>query len=118
VTTPGRKIGVFDRAQVEALAAVRDARRLETERRRVQRPTPSQPVAPPGQEATFEELMAAAEWTRDHPGPFVDTEGAAVILGVTPQYAGRLAAQGRLPWLPTGAQEVSRRGCTGGRRSK
>jgi hypothetical protein len=24
------------------------------------------------------------------------------ILGVTPQYVGRLAGQGRLPWLPTG----------------
>jgi hypothetical protein len=32
----------------------------------------------------------------------VDTEGAAVILGWTPQWVGRLAALGRLPWLPTG----------------
>jgi hypothetical protein len=32
----------------------------------------------------------------------VDTDSAAEILGVTPQYAGRLAAQGRLPWLPAG----------------
>jgi hypothetical protein len=28
--------------------------------------------------------------------------GAAEILGVSVQYVGRLAAQGRLPWLPTG----------------
>jgi hypothetical protein len=56
----------------------------------------------PDQDATFEELMAAAAWTRDDPGPFVDTDGAAHILGVTPQYVARLAVQGRLPWLPTG----------------
>jgi hypothetical protein len=46
--------------------------------------------------------MAAAEWTADNPGPLVDTEGAAKLLCVTPQYVGRLAGQGRLPWLPTG----------------
>jgi hypothetical protein len=50
----------------------------------------------------FDELMAAARWTRDNSGPFVDTGGAAKMLGETPQYVGRLAAQGRLPWLPTG----------------
>jgi hypothetical protein len=27
---------------------------------------------------------------------------AAEILGISVQYVGRLAAQGRLPWLPTG----------------
>jgi hypothetical protein len=54
------------------------------------------------QDAIVDDLMAAAEWTRAKPGPFVDTEGAAQLLGVTPQYVGRLAAQGRLPWLPTG----------------
>jgi hypothetical protein len=62
----------------------------------------------PDQVATFDELMAAAEWTRANPGPFVDTEGAAQLLGVTPQYVGRLAAQGRLPWLPTGRSAPSR----------
>ena len=46
--------------------------------------------------------MLVAEWTRENPGPFVDTDGAVEILGVTPQYVDRLAAQGRLPWLPTG----------------
>jgi hypothetical protein len=46
--------------------------------------------------------MLAAEWTRDNPGAFVDTESAARILGVTPQYVARLAAAGRLPGLPTG----------------
>jgi hypothetical protein len=56
----------------------------------------------PDQDATFEELMAAAGWTRTNPGPFVDTAGAAEILGVSVQYVSRLAAQGRLPWLPTG----------------
>jgi hypothetical protein len=62
VTTPHRRIGVFDRRQVEALAGEREARQLEAERRRVQpRQNPSRPVLPPDQEATFEELMAAAE---------------------------------------------------------
>jgi hypothetical protein len=46
--------------------------------------------------------MLAAEWTRENSGPFVDTDGAAEILGWTPQWVGRLAAQGQLPWLPTG----------------
>jgi hypothetical protein len=92
----------FDRAQVEALAAEREARQLEAERRRVQQWEAPRLVLPPDQEATFEELMAAAEWTQAAPGPFVDTEGAAHILGVTQQYVARLAAQGRLPWLPTG----------------
>jgi hypothetical protein len=102
VTTPHRKIGVFDRAQVEALAAVREARRLELEQRRAQQSESSRLVLPSDQEATFEEMMAAAEWTRENPGAFVDTDGAAQILGVSPQYVGRLAARGRLPWLPTG----------------
>ena len=56
----------------------------------------------PDQQATFDELMAAADWTRASPGPFVDAEGAAQILGVTAQYVARLAVEGRLPWLPTG----------------
>jgi hypothetical protein len=99
VTTPHRKIGVFDRAQVEALAA--SARRLEPEQRHAEQET-SRFASPPDQEATSAELKAAAEWTRDNPGPFVGTDGAAEILGVTPQYVGRLAGQGRLPWLPTG----------------
>jgi hypothetical protein len=34
------------------------------------------------QDATFNELMAAAAWMRDDPGPFIDTNGAAAILGV------------------------------------
>jgi hypothetical protein len=46
----------------------------------------------PDQDATFEELMAAAGWTRTNPGPFVDTAGAAEILGVSVQYVSRLAA--------------------------
>jgi hypothetical protein len=101
VSTPHRKIGVFDRAQVEALAAVREARRLEAEQRRAEQPEFPRLVLPPGQEATLEELMAAAMWVRDNPGPFVDTDGAGEIFGVTPQYVGRLAARRRLPWLPT-----------------
>jgi hypothetical protein len=48
--------------------------------------------------------MPAAEWTRVHRGEFVDTNGAAEILGVTPQYIGQLATRGRLPWLPTGGR--------------
>jgi hypothetical protein len=47
--------------------------------------------------------LSLLRWTRSNPGSsLVDTGGAVVILGVTPQYVGRLAAQGRLPWLPTG----------------
>jgi hypothetical protein len=41
--------------------------------------------------------MLAAEWTRENPGPFGDTDGAAEIIGWTPQWVGRLSAQGRLP---------------------
>jgi hypothetical protein len=76
--------------------------KVEAQRRRVQQPETPRLVLPPDQEASFEELMAAAKWTRHNPGHFVDTDGAAEILGVTPQYVGRLAAQGRLPWLLTG----------------
>jgi hypothetical protein len=46
--------------------------------------------------------MAAAEWSRDDPGPFVDVEGAAEILGVTAAEVGCLCDADRLPWLPTG----------------
>jgi hypothetical protein len=52
-------------------------------------------VLPSEQDATFEELMAAAEWTRDKPGVFVNTDGAAQILGVTPQYVGWPAGRAR-----------------------
>jgi hypothetical protein len=31
------------------------------------------PELPADQEATLEERMAAAEWTRDDPGHFIDT---------------------------------------------
>jgi hypothetical protein len=54
------------------------------------------------QDATFDELMGAVQWTRDDPGGLVDSEGAAQILGVTSVYVRRLPAQVRLPWLPTG----------------
>jgi hypothetical protein len=103
VTTPDRKIGLFDRAQVEALAAAREARQVEAERRRAQQPETPRLVLPPNQEASFEELMAAAKWTRHNPGHFVDTDGAAGIFGVTPQYVGRLAGQGRLAVAADGA---------------
>jgi hypothetical protein len=89
VTTPHRKIGLLDRAQVEALAAVREARQLGAERRRVRQPEPSRLALLPIRKASWEDLMLAAAWTRDN-------------LGVTAQYVGRLAALGRLPWLPTG----------------
>jgi len=102
----GRLDGRSWRHEVEALAAARTARRVARQldvQRRDAEPAPRLlPVPPPDQEATFEELMLAGEWTADNPGPFVDTEGAADILGVTPQYVGRLALRGRLPWLPTG----------------
>jgi hypothetical protein len=99
-TTPHQRSAC---SQVEALAEVCEARRLEAEQRRAQQPETSRVVLPPDQEATSEELRAAAEWNRDNPGPFfVHTERAAQILGVTPQYGGRLAAQERLPRLPKG----------------
>jgi hypothetical protein len=79
-----------------------EARQLERERRLAEPPPRPLPDVPPDQEADFKELMLAAEWTRDNPGAFVDTESAARILGVTPQYVARLAAAGRLPGLPTG----------------
>jgi len=91
--------------EIEPLAAAKAKRRRAREeagQRLKQKPTRPLPVLPPEQDATFEELTAAAVWTRDQPGQFVDTDGAAEILGVTPQYVGRLAQQGRLPWLPTG----------------
>jgi hypothetical protein len=62
--------------------------------------------------------MAAEGWTHDDPVPSLDTDDAAVVLGVTPQYVGRLAAQGRMSWLPTGRSGATRRGCIGGRRSR
>jgi hypothetical protein len=49
VTTPHRSIGVFDRAQVEALAAVRASRRREAEQRHAQRAETSRCVMPPDQ---------------------------------------------------------------------
>jgi hypothetical protein len=57
---------------------------------------------PSDQDATFEELMAAAEWHPTSPGMFVDTACAAQILGVSPASIVHLADAGRLPWLPTG----------------
>ena len=114
VTTPRRKIGMFDRGQVEALAAVREERCLEAEQRRALQPETSRLVLPADQDATFEELMAAAKWTCENPGPFVDSESAAEILGVTPRYVGRLAAQGEAPVASDWALgRTPQRGCTG-----
>jgi hypothetical protein len=61
--------------------------------------------------------MAAAVWSRDDPGPYVDTMVEAQILGVSKVNVGQLVAKGRLPWLPTGDAGESRDGCSGGRRS-
>jgi hypothetical protein len=47
-------------------------------------------------------LRRSSSPTRAIPGPFVDTEGAAEILGVSLQYVSWLAAQGLVPWLPKG----------------
>lgn len=94
----GRLDGRCWHHEVEALAAGRARRRRETERLLPEPP----PILPMDQDATFVELMTAAEWRRAEPGEFVDAVGAAEILGVSVQYVGRLAAQGRLPWLPTG----------------
>jgi hypothetical protein len=91
-TTPHRRSGLYWREQVAALSW----------------------TSALSQDATSEELMAAR--TSKGPRPFVDTEGAAEILGVSVQYVARLAAQGRLPWLPTGRTGGGPRGCTGGRR--
>jgi hypothetical protein len=59
-------------------------------------------LPPPDHEATFEELPAAAERTQENAGALVGTEGPAEILGLTTQNVGRLPANGRLLWLPTG----------------
>jgi hypothetical protein len=118
----GRLDGRSWRHEVEALAAARTARRvarqLEAQRRDAEPAPRPLPVPPPDQEATFEELMLAAEWTAENPGPFVDTQGAADILGVTPQYVGRLAFRGACRGCLRGAQEVSPRGCTDERSSR
>jgi hypothetical protein len=116
VATPNRKIGGFDRAQVEALAAAREARRLETERRRTHPPAASQPVVPRDQEAAFEELTFAAKWTSENPGAFVTTEGAAEILGVNRSTSAGSPLMGACRGCPRGAREDSRRGCIGGRK--
>lgn len=84
VTAPHREIGLFDRAQVEAVAAQRESRQFENEMRRAQPPAPSRPLPrrPRGH------LGGPAG--RGPSGPartlarFVDTDGAAEILGVTP----------------------------------
>ena len=49
---------------------------------------PAPPVSPLDQEATLDEPLAAAAWTRETPGEFVDTEGAGEFLGVNFQYVG------------------------------
>lgn len=85
----------------DSSAALREAGQLEVRRRRAEAPL-ALPDVPPDQEATFAELMLAAEWTRETPGGFVDAEGAAAVLGCTRQQVGLLAASGHLPWLPTG----------------
>jgi hypothetical protein len=61
--------------------------------------------------------MLAAAWTRDNPGPFVDTEGAAEILGVTPPVRRAAGGAGRLPWLPKGRSGGQPTRVYGGRRS-
>jgi hypothetical protein len=72
--------------------------------------------------------MAAAEWTRDNPGPFVDTHGAAEIVGhaAVRRPAGgpgtpAVAAHGALGWaadagLPARADRSHRAGTEGSRR--
>lgn len=72
----GRLDGRCWRHEVEALATARAERRRETEEL-LPRPSPILPM------------------DRRH-------RRRAHILGVSAQYVGRLAAQGRLPWLPTG----------------
>jgi hypothetical protein len=94
----GKVDGLVWRHEVEALAAAR----LESRLRRAELAVRPLPELPADQEATLEERMAAAEWTRDDPGHFIDTYEAASILGVSHVYVGMLAAKGRLPWLPTG----------------
>jgi hypothetical protein len=84
----GKVDGLVWRHEVEALATARaEARRRRAEP--VERPLPE---LPPDQEATLEERIAAADWTRDHSGPFIDTQEAAKILGVSHVLVGRLTA--------------------------
>jgi hypothetical protein len=120
----GKVDGLVLRHEVEALAAAC----LESRRRRavlVERPLPDLSA---DQEATLEERLAAVAFTRDEPGPFINTAEAARILGISQVYVGMLAAKGRLPWLPTGRSggqpaRVYRRGadrghCAGAERRK
>ena len=74
------------------------------------------PDLPPDQGATLEERMAAAVWSRDDPGPYVDTMVEAQILGVSKGNVDQFVAKGQLPWLPTGDAGESRDGGSGGRR--
>jgi hypothetical protein len=102
---------------VKALAAKRatqrEARQLRTERREAQPPPRTVSMPTPGQEATTEELELAAQWTRKNPGPFIDSDSAAPILGVTPQYVGRLAARSiRSRPGESGTREVKPGGAT------
>ena len=77
-------------------------------------PRPLPVLPPPDHEATFEELPAAAERTQENAGALVGTEGPAEILGLTPQNVGRLPANGRLLWLPTGRPAAGPPGSTAG----
>ena len=86
---------------VEAAAGLREAHPLAAGRRQAE-PPHLLPHVPSDPDATFAELIRAAEWSRQLPGELVDAAGAAEILGCSLQYVGRLVAQGRLPWLPTG----------------
>jgi hypothetical protein len=70
VTAPHREIGLFDRAQVEAVAAQREARQFENEMRRAQPPAPSRPLSRTTKRPPWRTCWPRPEWSRENPGPF------------------------------------------------
>jgi hypothetical protein len=110
----GKVDGLVWHHEVKAFAAAR----LECRHRRRSKPAERPlPDLPPDQEATLEERLAAARWTRDGPGPFVDSAGAAAILGVSRSTSACSRRRVDCRGCQQGALVVSRRGCTGGRKS-
>jgi hypothetical protein len=79
------------------------------------------PDLPPDQGATLEERMAAAVWSRDDPGPYVDTMVEAQIFGVSKVNVDQFVAKGRLPGcqlgMPGKAETGVPAGAGGGHRS-
>lgn len=117
-TAPGRKIGVFWRDQVEALAAAR-AERAEQRRRLVEQRLRPSVELPPDQEATFQGAHGRRGVEHGQSGAQVHRPTAPRRSSASP------------PRTSAGSQQVAgsrgcrrdaqadiRRGCTGGPRSR